>query len=154
MLSSFVTHIAKLLNISEDDAGSLNDAHALQLASAVVLVEVMRSDTHISEAERHAAIKALRSRFALTDTEMQNLLEQAQSHSKLANDYFRYTNVLNEHCTHAQKMMVVEHMWQVAYADGNLDVHENHVINKVAGLLHVTHGEYIAAKLHAKQAAG
>ena len=42
----------------------------------------------------------------------------------------------------------------VAYADGHLDAHENHLINKVAGLLHVTHGEYIAAKLHAKQASG
>jgi hypothetical protein len=27
------------------------------------------------------------------------------------------------------------------------------VISKVAGLLHVTHGEYIAAKLHAQAAA-
>ena len=41
--------------------------------------------------------------------------------------------------------------WQVAYADGHLDAHENHAINKVAGLLHVTHGEYIAAKLRAKE---
>ena len=36
-------------------------------------------------------------------------------------------------------------------ADGHLDAHENHLISKVAGLLHVTHGEYIAAKLHARQ---
>ena len=49
-------------------------------------------------------------------------------------------------------------VWDVrdakAYADGHLDAHENHLISKVAGLLHVTHGEYIAAKLRAKQAAG
>ena len=51
----------------------------------------------------------------------------------------------------AQKGRVVEYMWQVAYADGHLDAHENHLISKVAGLLHVTHGEYIAAKLRAKE---
>lgn len=28
---------------------------------------------------------------------------------------------------------------------------DNHLISKVAGLLHVTHGEYIAAKLHARE---
>ena len=61
---------------------------------------------------------------------------------------------MNAQFTQAQKIQVVEYMWQVAYADGHLDAHENHVISKVAGLLHVTHGEYIAAKLHAKQAAG
>ncbi len=154
MLSSFVAQIAKLLNVSEEDADSLSDTHALQLATAVLLVEVMRSDTNINAAERDAAIQALRTSFALTDAEMQRLLDQALSHSKQANDYFRYTSAMNDHFTHAQKIAVVEHMWQVAYADGNLDVHENHVINKVAGLLHVTHGEYIAAKLHAKQAAG
>ena len=35
-----------------------------------------------------------------------------------------------------------------------LDANENHVISKVAELLHVTHGEYIGAKLRAKEAAG
>ena len=44
-------------------------------------------------------------------------------------------------------------MWQVAYADAHVDANENHTISKVAGLLHVTHGEYIAAKLRAKEAA-
>ena len=45
-------------------------------------------------------------------------------------------------------------MWQVAYADGDIGANENHLISKVAGLLHVTHGEYIGAKLRAKEAAG
>ena len=45
-------------------------------------------------------------------------------------------------------------MWQVAFADEHLDAHENHLISKIAGLLHVTHGEYIAAKMRAKEAAG
>ena len=49
---------------------------------------------------------------------------------------------------------MIENMWQVAYADANLDAHENQLISKVAGLLHVTHGEYIAAKMRAKEDAG
>jgi uncharacterized tellurite resistance protein B-like protein len=154
MLNSFVSQVARFLNLPEDDTRGLNDAGTLQLATAVLLFEVMRSDTVISDTERGAAFTALRGQFALTDAEMKHLLEHAEQHAKLSNDYFRYTNAINEHFTHAQKITVVEQMWQVAYADGNLDVHENHVISKVAGLLHVTHGEYIAAKLHAKQAAG
>jgi uncharacterized tellurite resistance protein B-like protein len=47
----------------------------------------------------------------------------------------------------------VEFMWQVAYADGALDANEHHIISKVAGLLHVTNGEYIGAKMRAKDAA-
>jgi uncharacterized tellurite resistance protein B-like protein len=59
---------------------------------------------------------------------------------------------MNDQFSQAQKIQVVESMWQVAYADGHIDAHENHLISKIAGLLHVTHGEYIAAKLHAKEA--
>ncbi|WP_296489089.1 TerB family tellurite resistance protein [Rhodoferax sp.] len=51
------------------------------------------------------------------------------------------------------RFQVIEYLWQVAYANGQLGAHENHLISKIAGLLHVTHGHCIAAKLHAKQAA-
>jgi uncharacterized tellurite resistance protein B-like protein len=154
MLSPLKSLLAQIFNFTQDSASSVTDAHGLQLATAVLLVEVMRSDTHISDAERTTALVALRHKFALTDGEMQQLLAQAEHTASASNDYFRYTSAMNTHFTQAQKIHVVEHMWQVAFADGHLDAHENHVISKVAGLLHVTHGEYIAAKLHAKQAAG
>ena len=154
MLSPFKTLLAQFFNLSEDSMSSVSDAHGLQLATAVLLVEVMRSDAHVSDVERAAAVAALRTTFALTDDDMQRLLAQAEHTAKNSNDYFRYTSAMNTHCTQAQKIQVVENMWRVAYADATLDAHENHVISKVAGLLHVTHGEYIAAKLHAKQAAG
>ena len=43
--------------------------------------------------------------------------------------------------------------WQITYADDRLNAHKNHLISKIAELLHVTHGEYIGAKLRAKEAA-
>jgi len=44
-------------------------------------------------------------------------------------------------------------MWQVAYADAELAAHENHVLRQIAELLHITHGDYIAAKMRARDAA-
>ena len=67
-----------------------------------------------------------------------------------AYDYFRFTDPLDAALTHQQKVDLVEAMWRVAYADGKVEPLENTVINKVAGLLHVSHGEYIAAKMRAK----
>lgn len=154
MLSPLKTLLAQFFNLAEDGMAPDSDAHTLQLATAVLLVEVMRSDAHVSDVERATAIAALGNTFALTDDAMQRLLAQAEHTAQSSNDYFRYTSAMNDHFTQAQKIQVVENMWRVAYADGALDAHENHVIGKVAGLLHVTHGEYIAAKLHAKQAAG
>jgi uncharacterized tellurite resistance protein B-like protein len=128
--------------------------HQLQLATAVLLVEVMRADASVQPAERAAALAALHRQFPLEPDALQRLLQLAEQTSRTANDFFAFTSTLNERFSQDQKIRVVEFMWQVAYADGSLGEGENHVISRVAGLLHVTHGEYIGAKLRAKQAAG
>lgn len=136
-------------------AGSLAPAeqqHALQLATAVLLVEVMRAEPTLQDSERDAVLTALRRKFALSDDELQRLLELAHDTARTAYDYQRFTGLMNERFSQPQKIAVVEAMWEVAFADHHLDAHEHHVISKVAGLLHVTHGEYIAAKLHAQAA--
>ncbi len=133
--------------------GSAPD-HALELATAVLLVDVMRAEPTMGDAERDAALLALRRKFHLTDDELARLLDLAHEAARTSHDYYRFTAPLNERFSQAQKIQVVEAMWEVAYADGTVTALENHIISKVAGLLHVTHGEYIAAKLRAQENAG
>jgi uncharacterized tellurite resistance protein B-like protein len=125
--------------------------HTLELATAVLLVEVMRTETGLKEAEKDAVLLALHRKFHLSGDERDRLLELAHETARAAYDYQSFTARLNERFTQEQKIQVVEAMWQVAYADGHIAAAENHVIAKVAGLLHVTHGEYIAAKMRAKE---
>ena len=152
MLSPIKSFLASFF-LPDDGAQSLDEARGLQLATAVLLVEVMRCDSNFDEKERAATEKALRSTFALSDAEIARLMSQAEQTAQGANDYFRFTSAMNDQFSQPQKIQVVELMWRVAYADGVLDENEHHLISKVAGLLHVTHGEYIAAKMHAKAAA-
>lgn len=127
---------------------------ALRLATAVMLVEVMRADTNLGAGEREATLAALRARFALDAAGLDALVEQARRQAERANDYFHFTSAINDRFSQPEKIALIESMWQVAYADRVLDANENHVISKVAGLLHVTQGEYIGAKMRAKEAAG
>lgn len=129
-------------------------AHQLQLATCVLLVEVMRAEPSLGAQERAAVVAALQRKFGLATDEVDRLVELAHETSRRASDFHAFTSLLNEHFSHEEKVRTVEHMWEVAFADGHLDAHENHLISKVAGLLHVTHGEYIAAKLHAKSRSG
>lgn len=128
--------------------------HALDLATAVLLVEVMRADPTKTAVERQAVVLTLQQRLQLDGAALTQLMQQAEQSAAHAYDYQRFTARINEHCTQPQKIQIVEDMWQVAYADGQLGAAENSVINQVAGLLYVTHGEYIAAKMRAKEAAG
>jgi len=148
-LKNLLTHFF----MPDGSASSFDQARELQLATAVLLIEVMRSDADATAVERAATVTALRKTFALNDDELAPLMAQAEQTAKSANDYFRFTSAMNDDFTQAQKIQVVEYMWRVAYADGQLDANENHLISKIAGLLHVTHGDYIAAKLHAKESA-
>jgi uncharacterized tellurite resistance protein B-like protein len=133
------------------DAAAAPSESRLQLATAVLLVEVMRADPAMDANERLAVMAALRRTFALAEDEVARLVELAEQTVRTASDFFQFTSVINDRFDQAQKGRIVEYMWQVAYADGNIDAYENHVISKVAELLHVTHGEYIAAKLRAKE---
>jgi len=130
------------------------EAHRLQLATAALLVEVVRSDGTIAPAERDAMLAALGGKFALAPQEAAALVELAEQESRLANDTYQFTSLINRSFSAPQKLRVVELMWQVAYADAGLSAHEQHVLRKVAELLHVPHGDYIAAKMRAKEAAG
>lgn len=135
---------------SSPDQAPAGREPALRLAAAVLLVEVTRADPAIGPAERQAVHSALGRRFALDEEELRRLVDLAEVQAARANDFFHFTSRLNDQCSQPDKVALVEAMWQVAYADGVLDANENHVISKVAGLLHVTHGEYIAAKMRAK----
>jgi uncharacterized tellurite resistance protein B-like protein len=138
--------------LPDESTQHLDETRGLQLATAVLLVEVMRCDANFADEERAATERALRGTFALSDAELARLMAQAEQTAQGSNDYFRFTSAMNDQFSQAQKIQVVELMWQVAYADGVLDENEHHLISKIAGLLHVTHGEYIAAKMHAKAA--
>jgi uncharacterized tellurite resistance protein B-like protein len=153
MLSSLQELFDKFTTAPREDTPAERE-HALRMAAAVLLVEVMRSDTALDASEREAIGAALSKRFGLNEQELSGLVEQAEAQARQANDYFHFTSLLNDHFSQPDKIALVEAMWNVAYANGALDAGEMHVIGKVADLLHVTHGQYIAAKMRAKDAAG
>ena len=128
--------------------------HTLQLAAAVLLVEVRRADPGCDAAERRAVVAALRNKFALTDDELARLQELAGQAAREASDLYRYTSRINETYDMPRKIHLVELMWQVAYADGELSAHERHIVWRVADLLHVPEGARVHARLRASGAGG
>lgn len=130
-----------------------DEAHAIRIATAALLVEVVRIDAETKPAESAAVLRAVREKFELSADETEELIRLADEEVRQAGDYYQFTSLINRHFSQPQKQRVIELMWRVAYADGELSAHEHHLMRKIAGLLHVAHGDYIAAKLRASQAA-
>jgi uncharacterized tellurite resistance protein B-like protein len=127
--------------------------HTIELATAALLVEVVRSDGVADEKEHAAVLRAVHEKFGLSGAEADTLIRLAEEEVRQATDYYQFTSLINRHFTQEQKQRVIELMWQVAYADAEISAHENHLMRRIADLLHIAHGDYIAAKMRAKEAA-
>lgn len=122
------------------------DAHRARLAAASLLVEVVHSDHDVSAAERDAVLAGVTRKFALTPAEAADLLALAETQAKTATDLHQFTSLINQQFDEGQKVRLIEELWRVAYADGTLHHHEEHLIRKVADLIYVPHRVFIAAK--------
>jgi len=153
MLKSLAGLIDRLVPPAPDAPPPLAE-HQLQLATAVMLVEVMRADASLQASEREAVLAALRSKFALSADEAASLADLAETTARASTDLYSFTSRINERFDMPAKLRMIELMWGVAYADGHLADHERHVMWRIADLLHVPQGAYHHARQRARDAAG
>lgn len=141
-----------LSNLVTPANGAQQAEHTLQLATAVLMIEVMRADAESTEAELATVMRILKQRFQLTDSEVQQLSASGQQAAQRASDLYQFTSLLNRELSREEKGRIVEYMWQVAYADRHISAHENHLMRRMTDLLHISQTDYIAAKMRAKPA--
>jgi uncharacterized tellurite resistance protein B-like protein len=128
--------------------------HGLRLATATLLVEVMRADYEENLTENAVVFDQLRSFFELTAEEARLLMEDAARQADHAVSLQSFTRLLHERLTLDEKHSVVEMLWRVALADDELDKHEDHLVRKVAGLLYISHGDLIRIRNRVHMDAG
>lgn len=141
-----------LSEIIAPESTAVRPENTLQLATAVLLIEVMRSDADSTDEEQAAVLKILKERFHLTDTEVAQLSDLGHRKAKAANDLHQFTSLINRELELPEKIRIIEHLWQVAYADRQISAHENHLMRRIVDLLHIPHGDNIAAKMRARPA--
>jgi uncharacterized tellurite resistance protein B-like protein len=130
--------IERLLRLLQGGAaGSTTATEEPHLSVAVLLVEAGLMHGDFSADERAVTAHLLSRRFALSVDEADELITRAEARARSTAQYFPFTNSLNTNMSIDDKIEVVEMLWRIAYADGNLDAFEDQLIRQVAGLLHV-----------------
>ena len=125
--------------------------HAYRLATAALLIEMSRADVEVKSDEEHAIVQAIKQAFDLTDEDARELIELAATAADQATSLFEFTRLINANFNDQQKEHIVELLWRVAFADGELDKYEEHLVRKVADLIYVPHQRFIRAKHRAKE---
>src|SRR5690606_41353016 len=106
-----------------------------------------RMDGEAPGPARAGVRRALQQESGLAPAEPAALVRLAEDHAREATDYYRFTSLIKDRLTPVEKERLIEHLWAVAYADGELHPYEEHLLRKIADLLYVSHKSFIAAKL-------
>jgi uncharacterized tellurite resistance protein B-like protein len=130
--------------------GDADTEHMLRLAIGALLLEMTHMDGEVWPEQREAVETAVFEHLDLAEDETEELLELAEEERSESTDYFQFTSLINNHYTPEQKVRLVELLWRIAYANEDLHIHEEHLVRKIADLLHVPHSAFIAAKLNAR----
>lgn len=131
----------------EAEGSNGHDTHSLQLATAALLFEMTRADFDENDPAEHRALEsALQQTFSLSAAETTRLAELAEAEVAESVSLHQFTELINKHFSVQEKVMVVEMLWQVAFADGELHRYEEGLVRKVAELLYVPHRDFIRAR--------
>jgi uncharacterized tellurite resistance protein B-like protein len=118
----------------------------LRLSVAVLLLEAARQDDSFDAREHAVIMRLLTERFSLSQAECEKLIATAEGHAAELVQLHGHTSAIAEAMTPAQRIQLVEMLWDVAYADGVLDPEEDLLIRRIAGLIYVDDRERVLAR--------
>lgn len=123
----------------------------LNLAVAALLVEVLRADYDVAPGERQQVVDSVARLLGLDAEASRELVAEAERQIDRSHDLYQFTSQINRVYDDAGKVRLLEALWRVARADETVHKYEEHLIRRVADLLHVRHSDFIAAKLRSER---
>ena len=117
-----------------------------RLALAALLVHCTGIDGSVSEAEQAALRATLARTFKLPDSDLDTLISDAVAAEREAVDLYRFTSVLKRQMSEAERIRVVESLWEIVFADGERHEFEDNLVWRVAELLGVSSRDRIARR--------
>jgi len=147
----------KILQFFDNNIAAVSDANheqSLQLATAALFVEMIQQDGKVVAEEKRAVKTSLKQCFNLSELNTDELFNLAEAELNQSTDYYQFTQLINKYFDQPSKLKIVENLWRIAYSDNHLDELEEHMVRKIAELIHVPHRHFIQTKLKAQKQLG
>jgi len=152
MLDTLREFISDLVSPSAGEARAFDDTD-YRLAATALLVHVISLDGAPTEVEKRKLHSVLESRFKLDPGTADQLIASATLVEGEAVDLYHFTSVIMRSVDEEGRLRIVEMMWEVVYADGQVTEFEDNVVWRAADLLGVSSRDRIELK-HRVAAAG
>ena len=112
-----------------------------------------RVDNQEDERELKTIVDCAVKAHQITREVAEEILNDALAHAEDATSLYQFTGQINDHLDQQQKQSLLESIWRVAFADGRIDKYEEHLIRRMADLLHLNHREFMQARHRAEESA-
>ena len=141
----------KKIFLTEESGDPTIDDKTSTKACIALLLETSMADEILDESELMALKNTLQKDFQINENEINELIDLAKENVEDSTSLYEFTRDINDNFDAAERVKLIESMWKIAYADGNIDKYEEHIIRKVSNLIYVAHSDFIKAKLSAKE---
>ena len=137
--------LKKIFKKKDQEKETVSD---INLACAIILLEVSYSDFEIKEVETDKMLKFFETDLNLSKDKSIWLNEEAQKLHKDTNCLRKYIKLINDSYTKEEKVNLINIAWRIARADNEIDKYEEHRIRKISELLYLNHSDFIKEKIN------
>ena len=127
-------------NLSDKDVQEESqDPSLINNACAALLIEIAYADKDFDESEKMSLKNSLMTTYKIDEIEIDELILDASQSVQESTSLYGYTRIVNDEFSYDEKLNLLKNLWKIAYADGNLDKYEEHLIRKISDPVSYTH---------------
>ncbi len=145
MLDGLRQFIADIVSPGAHEERAFDDT-GYRLAATALLVHVVSLDGEPTEVEKRKLHSLIESSFKLDPGTADRLIASATKVEGEAVDLYHFTSVIMRSVNEEGRLRIVEMMWELVYADGQVSEFEDNVVWRAADLLGVSSRDRIDLK--------
>ena len=127
-----------LSGIPLEDKNDLQTPSDKHVAAAALLIEVAYMDEEYELVERNRIGELVQKSFCLDADARDALMEQAEAVALDSTQLYKFTRVINDTYSPEERVDLMESLWEVVYADGEIHEMEAGLLRKIGGLIYVS----------------
>ena len=122
----------------------------VELIGSVLAYEIARSDGEISDDEATLLLGEIKKISEKVGKDEKDILKLIETYSNDSISFYEFIEDINKHFTKEDKILLISFLWDVAYADSNLDVDEERLIRRISDLIRIKDMDVLKLKDRAK----
>jgi len=122
----------------------------VELIGSVLAYEIARSDGEISDDEATLLLGEVKKISEKVGKDEKEILKLIETYSSDSVSFYEFIEDINKHFTKEDKILLISFLWDVAYADSNLDVDEERLVRRIADLIRIKDMDVLKLKDRAK----